>query len=398
MKRIINVVASLIIITVTLVVYKKISVKEEKPKVKLVTQGIPVKTLVVRKTSELLEMELWGEVKYRRDISMKSEIEGRVLKTSPKLRPGYTVKAGEVLVEIDNERLIQQRIELEANLLATKALTAQLLIEEQNLKAEIELASVSVKLAEEDVERHEKLVKNSNASKLTLSNFKQSLTRAKSTRQQLESKLKVIPQRKASNNASVKSIEASIALISRDIKDSVIKAPFDARITGEVVSAGDYIRKGDLICDLVDPEWFEIWINIGLKEMVALGQVKGLELYGVNYSKFRFLNELDKNIQADFLIFEVKGSRLKARELVKVKVKGQKLSDVVILPESALRNDRQSVYLNIDSKLAIKTVKPILADQGSVYISEGLSKGDQVVVTRLNELPEGTLIDASREK
>lgn len=374
-----------------------ISAKEEKPKVQIRTQGIPVKTLMPEKISTTLEMKLWGEVKYRRDISLKSEVEGRVLSVNPELRPGYIIDKGEVLLKIDNERLLQRKAELHANLLAGKAELSQLSVELKTLKSEVKLAAENVKLAQEDVDRYEKLVKNSNASKLTLSNFKQTLLRAKSTRQQLLSRLEIIPERKAVIEARLKSTSASVALVERDIKDSEIKAPFKARITGKVADLGDYIRKGDLICNLVDPEWFEVWINMGVNERNALGAIQSVDFLGERYAEFRFLNELEKSIQADFLVFEVKGKKLKAGELVKVSVKGRKLDGVIVIPESALRNNRSSVYINVDSKLKIQAVKKVLVDQGKVYISDGLSGSEEVITTRLNELPEGTMIDASRD-
>ena len=109
------------------------------------------------------------------------------------------------------------------------------------------LHSANVALTKEDVDRHEKLVMNNNASKLTLSTFKQQLIRAQASHQQLLSRVKLIPQRKEVSKARIKSIQAAVSLLEKDISDSIVKAPFSAKITGTVVSAGDYLRKGDLV-------------------------------------------------------------------------------------------------------------------------------------------------------
>ncbi|MCH2207314.1 MAG: hypothetical protein MK132_15770 [Lentisphaerales bacterium] len=398
MKIIINSLASIVLIGLTAFIYSKISVKPEKPKVKVKQLGISVKSIISSKTSSTVNMNLWGEVRYRRHIYLKSEVEGRVLKMNSKLRPGYNIQKGEVLVEIDSERILQKKAELSATLLANRAELSQLEVEETTLKSEIKLAAANVALAQEDVERHERLVENSNASKLTLSTFKQQLIRAQATHQQLLSRLKLIPQRQEVSKARIKSIEAAVSLVEKDLKDSLVKAPFSARIIGQVVSEGDYLRKGELVCELVDPLWYEVWVNIGVTEQATLGSITSVELNGQEYKDFRFLGELEKNIQADYLIFEVKGQKLKAGELISLEVKGQELDEISILPESALRNDRQSVYLVVDGKLKITPVEVILVDQGKVYISKGLPAGSEVITTRLNDLPEGTLVNSSKEK
>ncbi|MCM8534335.1 MAG: hypothetical protein NE334_00200 [Lentisphaeraceae bacterium] len=395
MKTLINIVGTVLIFGLTIVAFKIIGAKEEAPKTKISQKGVLVKAIDAKKGSTQIKMKLWAEVRYRNHVNIKAEVEGKVLEANNLLRPGNTIGKGKQLIKLDSERLKLQLTEIEANRKVTAANIKQLEVEAKTLENEIELANQSVALILKDVERYIGLVKSNSASKITLSTFQQNLIKQKSSRQQLISRLEILPERKSSLKAQLESLEATKAKIHRDIKDSSVKSPFEALITKTDIDVGDYIRKGDSICELAEKSHFEIWVKVGVAEKKKLRDVDYIDILGQKIQNFRFAQSLDNQTQSDYMIFDFKNDQLLAGQLVQIEAYGEVLKDVIKLPESALRTDRESIYIVKDGKLAINQVSYSLISNGSVYIENGIDEGTTVVTSRLNELPTGTLVNVS---
>ena len=294
------------------------------------------------------------------------------------------------IVKVDSERLIKRKAEINANILKSKADLLQMGVEETTLKSELDLAYENVKLAESDVDRHEDLVRKKSISPITLSTFRQTLVRQKTIWQQLKSRLDLIPAKKEAIQAGIKAQEANLELIERDIKDTSIKAPFKGILMDQVISAGDYVRKGDVVCMMYDPGKVEIWIPIGVSEKNKLGEIKRIKYNDLTTSDYRYLGAADRELQSDTMIFNLSGTSLKAGELIKCRVDGQTLNGVMSLPETALRDDRQSVYKVVDGKLKIQNIDIALTDKSRIYVRSGVNESDEVVTNRLRDVAEGT--------
>ena len=394
MKLLINVVFSVVLLVASLSYYFWIGKKEErvKPVVQKKT-GLHVTLQKPKKVNFTVTLDLWGEVKYSRLVEIKSEVEGRVLSVPKHFRPGRRVSQDQEIVVIDKERLELRNQEVQANIFKVDADLKQMTTEAENLILEIALAEENVKHVKKDVEIHEDLARKKSISPLTLSSFKQALIRQKIIVQQLKSKLQMIPLKKRALEASIKALKSSLDLLNVDLEDAIIKAPFKGVILGPVVSAGDYLRKGDVVCRIYDPLSTELWLPIGLSEKQKLGSVRNVTLKGVQKKDFWFLGEADRELQSDTLIVKLDMPGLKSGELVKAEIAGRVLKDVFVLPQSALRDDQKSIYLVVDGKLKIQTVEIVMTNHANIYISKGLAISDSVVISRLQDIAEGTLIN-----
>jgi multidrug efflux pump subunit AcrA (membrane-fusion protein) len=390
-KVLINIILSAALIGGGVFFYKFIGGKEVKkrPSVKR-KAGVQVSLKKPVKEIFPVTLDLWGEVKYSRVVDVRAEVEGRVISVAENFRPGYKVSENQKIVRVDSERLIKRKAEIQANVLKTKADLAQMSVEEQTLKAELDLAYENVKLAESDVDRHKELVRKKSISPVTLNSFNQILIRQKTAWQQLKSRLELIPQKKLAISAGIKALNSSLELLERDIKDTEITAPFSGVLMEPVISSGDYLRKGDVVCRIYDPGNVEIWVPIGVSEKEKLGEIRNITVEGKKITEYRYLGSADKDLQSDTLIFNLSGSKLKAGELVICRFQGQTLEDVYSFPVTALRDDRESVYKIVDGKLKIQKVVVALRDKSNIYISSGISSDDSVVTNRLRDIAEGT--------
>lgn len=84
-------------------------------------------------------------------------------------------------------------------------------------------------------------------------------------------------------------------------------------------------------------------------------------------------------------------------QLVRVSVEGEKPTDEVLIPQSALIVDQQGPYVFVveDGKAAIKRVKAGGDVGADIIVEEGLKGGEQVVVQGLESLRGGTPVVAS---
>ncbi len=395
MKILLNLILSVLLLGGGVGFYFAIGKKEErkKPPVKKEV-GIKVDLLSPQRVTEPVVIILWGEVKYSQLVEVKSEVEGKVLKASKKLRPGYSIKEGERLLDIDSERLVRKKVEIKANILKAEADQNQLTVEREAINAEMKLAAANVALAEADLKRHEELAAKNSVSPLTLSNFKQALIRQKTIWQKLKNQLQMIPQKKEALKATVASLRASVSLLDRDIEDAIIEAPFSGVILNPVISSGDYVKKGETVCRIYNPEKIEIWLPIGFAEKSKLGRVLKVSIAGKELkSNLRFLGAADKALQADTLIIDAESKGLKAGELVKCQVFGRTLDGLFVIPESALRADGKSVFKVVDGKLKIQPIDISISNNAKIYISSGLGSGDLVVTDRLVDVAEGTPVN-----
>ena len=215
---------------------------------------------------------------------------------------------------------------------------------------------------------------------------------------QLKSKKNLIPQRIEALNAGIDALESSLKLIERDIKDTRVKSPFTGVLMEPLINAGDYVRKGDVVCRIYDPVKVEIWIPVGVSEKEKLGSVKSITVSDIEVKEFRYLGSADKELQSDTLILNLSDSGLKAGELIKCRIEGRLLQDVYAIPLISLRDDRKSINVKVGDELQFKRDAVIaLRDKSKIYISAGLSEKDEVIISRVYDAAEGTKLNVLKD-
>ena len=75
-----------------------------------------------------------------------------------------------------------------------------------------------------------------------------------------------------------------------------------------------------------------------------------------------------------------KGFELQSGMFVEVAMEGNSLTDVIKIPNEALRDD-STVWVSVDDKLVIKPVTVARREKENVYVSGGLEDGDLLIVT-----------------
>jgi len=213
-------------------------------------------------------------------------VRGQVTVVSPQLG-GYVaevavqdyevVKAGQLLVKIDDRIYVQKLEQAKATLAAQKAALAnseqQRLSNEAKIRlaeAQIEKAEAVLKAAEANWHRIEPLVSKGISTQKDSDQARSTLDEARAGLAQVQASLEVARQDLAATvvsrqslEAAVQGAEAAVRLAEIDLQNTEIKAPQDGRL-GEVgARVGQYVSVGTQLTALV-PE--KIWVVANFKE------------------------------------------------------------------------------------------------------------------------------------
>lgn len=324
-----------------------------------------------------------GAVRAAQDVQLRPRVAGEVVAMSPRLVPGGFVRAGDVLLRIEDadyrNTLLQRQSELQQAI-------AELELEQgRKLQAEREYRELKA-------DRGEALQSDNLALVLR------------------EPQLR-------SAEARVQAARAAEAQARLDLERTVVRAPFDAQVVTRTANLGSQVSTGDTLARLVGLEeyWVEAtvpldklrWLVFSDTERDAAGGSPVLVRHRTAWPE----GQVREGV-LDQLVGELEGGTRLARVLVVVKdplarapdheglpsliigafvetrIEGREISGALKLPREYVRKD-DTVWLVREGALAIQPVEVIFQDANYAYVSDGLSASDQVITTSLATVKDG---------
>ncbi len=294
-------------------------------------------------------LSLVGNILANEMVELKSETEGTVQEIL--FAEGQPVKAGELLVRLDESKFLASEAEAEANF------------------------------------------------KVAAANFE----RAKQLRDdQLVSKQEYDQQ-----SAAYQAALAALDLRKRQLKDTRITAPFSGVASGRRISPGQVIDKNTLLTTLVDldpvkvelgvPERFVSQLKLGQKIDVKIAAFPERQFQGEVYFIAPYVEEASRTALLKARVPNP-DHVLKPGMFANVDLMMQVKADAVVVPESAVLNsgDRTMVYVVDPQDTAqIRPVKLGIRLAGQVEIVKGLQPGERVVAEGLQKVRPGGKVKAS---
>ncbi|MCO5730779.1 HlyD family secretion protein [Rhizobium sp. SSA_523] len=216
--------------------------------------------------------------------TLSPQVSGYVVEVP--IKDYQTVKAGEVLVRIDDRTYRQKLAQAQATLDSQKAALANSHQQEISAKANIASSQAAVSAAEAARTQaqlaNERQMNLSRSGVGTTSGQEQSqadLEKAQAALRQAEAALEVSRQEaqtivvnRASLEAAVSSAEAAVELAQIDLANTVVHAPRDGRL-GEVgVRLGQYVTSGTQLMAVVPQD---VWVIANFKETQLQGMRVG---------------------------------------------------------------------------------------------------------------------------
>lgn len=324
-----------------------------------------------------------GTVVPARDIILSPRVSGQVISLSPAFNPGGYLSEGDTLLKIDPkdyEYTLQQRAgELE--------------------QARADLA---IEMGLQDAARKEyNIYGNNRIYGDTLSQEQRFLFLREPQLNSVRSQIKIA--------------EAAVDMAELNLQRTTVTAAFNAHILTKNINAGSQVAPGDNLGRLVglDSYWIETTVPVSKLKWLEFPSVDseiGSEVIIRNRTGweegefrtgnlFKLIGSLENQTRMARLLITVPDPHAREKSnsgepilmigsVVEVTIPAREIKNVARLDRDYLRSG-DTVWIMENNELQIRNVNIVVEDAEYAYISEGLSEGDQIVVTDLSTVAEG---------
>ncbi|KRA97654.1 hypothetical protein ASD83_11135 [Devosia sp. Root685] len=282
---------------------------------------------------------------------------GRVLSVA--VRPGDSVKEGQVLVEIDQANLALQLAQQRATADATRA---QLFSSRQQL------------------ERTEELARQGLTSP-------SALEQARSAAAALE--------------ANMTALESAVSVAELALSNATVRAPIDGIVSDRSVEAGQTIGTGTALFTLVNLTEmdFQASASVNSSALVSPGQAVEVTATGLDNQTFEGrvtrvnpVAPTGTRAVPIYISLDNDSGRLRGGMFATGQITVLEHADAIAVPAVALREDAEGQFvLKLDNGTLVRqAVEPGTTwDRGAVVEVSGLNTGDMVITAPLTELSAG---------
>lgn len=373
----------------------------------------------------------YGRVQPKRSWQAISEVSGKVTYLYPQLESGRLLAAGTEVLAIDPLQYELKLAQAEANVNVTKGQLTRLNQEERNLKASLKIEKDKLKLVDQEYQRKLALKKKNLISSSDVEAQKQSLLAQQKLVQDLSSSLNLLPDDRKVAQAQLNVNEALLADAKRELKDTRISLPFDARI-GEVnVETTQAVSLGQVLFEAYQLGAVEVKAELSLQDANKLmdsvqvlpekGTLPNIETLAfqaqvqliMGNKQFAWpakLTRISDNInpdqatvgfylevEQDFKQLDI-GNRppLTKGMFVSALIQGFD-SEQFIVPEKALHGE-QVYIMDKDNKLSIRDVQVLFRNQQGVAVQGDIKQGELLVLNDLIPAIPGMSLKTSQAK
>jgi RND family efflux transporter MFP subunit len=350
--------------------------KAQRERIKV--QAPLVSVAPLHRTDEPVSIAAHGTVMAARELTLRSEVRGRVIEAHPQLVPGGLIRKGEVVVRIDpSDFEIAER--------RAKAAAAEAEVEWQ-----IEQGRQIVAQREWELLKGE----DSDPGESSLALRKPQLQKVEAAREKAKADLD----------------DAKLAL-----SRTVVRAPFDAVVIRESVETGQLIETQTAIAELAgtDEFWVEALVPVGRLERIAIpgpeaeqqGAAVELQLdTGAtpvvrSGTVCRQLAGLDPNGRMARVVISVDDplnlqgnarlSRLPLGSYVSLEIEAGVFEEIIAVPRFALRENNQVWTVDQEKRLHIRPVEVIWRRNDDVLVRTAFPTGEQAITSHLSSVIPG---------
>lgn len=392
----------------------------------------PLTSAVVVQTIESVHRSssrIWtgyGTARTMGSADIVAEVGGRVIVRPVSIEAGMSVRAGDLIVRLDDSDYINA---LDAARQAVKSLDAQisgLTIETEQMGNQVRFAIQEIEAARRDLARMDLAIEAGAGSAGERDVKLASMLRSQRAQSVLQQQLDLIPSRRAQLEANLSSQRANERIAQENVARSTINAPFDGELQSVNTRVGDWVALGTPVARLVDLSRLEIplkiaasassWIKVG-DEVRLWVRDPGGEPDQIG-SITRIAPEADSASRTMTVFVEVEQDpmdvdRLLPGQFVHGRVVTHDPHERVILPRRAVRSDRVFVArLNEDGtrSIEIKSVKiaysfesrmpeidPVETQWVALEIGYEPIEHSQIAISLLDQIMSGMKVQTSAE-
>ena len=325
--------------------------------------------------------QAFGTVTAARSADLRFAIGGEVASVEAVMRNGALVRKGEVLATLDTELLT----------LSVNDIAVQLAAEDAN---KIELQT-QLTLRQRQFDRVNQMKAASVASEKRLDDAQLALSIAKNSLLQ--------------SNSRIEQLKIAKKRAERNLKDAVLRAPFDGALADVVIGSGQVLSSNTTLGKITDLNSLEVSFIVPAEiyaisnrligqDVAMTWTAGGRDVVTVTGTIDRTEGNVNANEGGGRIYANLPQSKagemppIPAGAFVEINYPTLMLEDVVILPEAAIF-DRDHIFIVVEGRADRRQVEILSKSEGQVYVRGDLQNGDQVVSTRIPGLAQGTLVE-----
>lgn len=350
------------------------------------------------------ELTAFGRIESRRTLELRSAQGGRVIQLSEQFEEGGSVRAGEILVQVDPSDAQAAKQQAEVDMLDARAeerdAGRDLILANDELEATQAQAQLRVRAHQRQLDLQARGVGTTaavEAAELTAVQARQTVISRRQAVSQAEARLDQAATRVARSRIVLDSAE-------RDLAETTLRARFDGSLQAVTLVEGRLVSANEKLAELVDPSVLEAVFRVSTRQYARLlGETGKLLEAPVQVT----LDAAGAGLVAQGRLSRASGAvgdgqtgRLlyaslelapgfKPGDFVTVKVSEPALVAVARVPASALGSDGTVLVLGAEDRLEALPVELLRRQDDDVLIrGEGLA-GRQVVTGRTPLLGAG---------
>ncbi|MFN8457960.1 MAG: efflux RND transporter periplasmic adaptor subunit [Anaerolineae bacterium] len=209
-----------------------------------------------------------------------------------------------------------------------------------------------------------------------------------------------------SAKAAIQQAEAALDLVNLQLREVVIKAPFDGVISDLTISQGSRVSQQASIGQLISNK-LEVNVNVPENNIAQIKKGQSASLQVTAYPGQDFpgvVTSIAPAANKDSRTFEVKITPTRGTELLRsgmyanVSVLAEEKQDTLLAPRTAIItiDDQPAVYVvNGDNTVAQRPVTTGLFDKDNIEILAGLKVGETIVTAGQSSLTDGAKVEVT---
>lgn len=337
-----------------------------------------VSTVEVRKMNIRPATRITGKLQPARKATLRFEVQGRVMERN--VEPGQRLAMGDELLKVDDADFMDAVSEAQA-----------LLRQEQNAvrrdRQLLELTTAAREIQAREVERLEKLGKESLASK---SNYDEALRQLLLQRED-ETRLQ---HNVDSAGARLQIRQAALSKAQRNLERSRLTAPYNSTVNEVFVDVGDYVSAGQVALELVQLDTLDLYIEVTGKvaNQLELGQEININVKDRQYTGAVYAIAADPDPLTHTYAIRIRLSSgdLYPGQLASAELPGREIADASVIPVSAvLQEEGQTYVFTVNNNHLVRRPVELVARKQDLQVITGIRAGTPVVVKDVTVLADG---------